>query len=178
MQMGANRITIQNWIVDLGIDPNRLRQSANPDEPESHAPPDSSDGIDTAVQLALRSLSDEEREFVTLYFFMGKSARELAEDSGRSVHKLEALHKQVIRKLRQRLAPFVEQRFGLSTALQSDCPICNSPNRERIDQIISSRDRTCTWRHVLDRLRKEFRLSIRSPQSLIGHEKYHINPNE
>ena len=45
--------------------------------------------------------------------------------------------------------------------------------RDEIDRMISQRDPKRSWRSVLIRLREDFGIRVRSPQTLIGHKKYH-----
>ena len=180
--MSSSRIIYQNWIAEIGRDPEILR-SAPPDAPiacpGNDRPPgyaadeESVRQIRDAVSEAIASLNDDEREFVERHFFMGQTYVEIAEASGRRIHRLEALKKRAFKKLRRRLAGFVEDRFGLKSKPEKDCPICRSENRPAIDRIIQARDPSATWRPVMRRLETGFGLKIGSPQILIGHQKYH-----
>ncbi len=192
--MGSNRVVYQNWIVELGGDPERLRRSQRWDEPrlESVSLDDpsavgisndqarrlGSDDPATAdirarVRQAMEKLDDQEKEFVIQFYFMGRGYRQLSEKSGRPVHKLEALHKRAVKKLRKELVAFVQERFGLEPEPTGGCAICRSPHVDEIDRIIRGRDRRATWRPVIKLLREVYGLKVSSPQILIGHEKYH-----
>jgi len=170
--MSSNRIVYQNWIADLGRDPGR---QPDPGSPVAEDPVDIKrrDQIRRAVTEALEQLTDDEREFVERYYFMGRSYREIAELSGRAPHRLEALHQRALKKLQKELMPLVKQLYDLVPATNNDCPICASPAREEIDRLIESRDRSGTWRPVMKQIREEFNIGIVTPQTLIGHEKYH-----
>ena len=191
--MAAGRIIYRNWIVELGRDPKRLRQ-APLDEPserifsESDRRTDIGDTqtagglaeairrqelIQTEVRRALETLADQEREFVVCYYFLGHSYREISERSGRAVYKLEALHRRALRRLKRELRWLVHDLFGIKTPRRSRCPICDSPLRAQIDRLIAERDRLATWRPVIKELRDRYGLTVKSPQVLIGHEKYH-----
>jgi hypothetical protein len=167
--MSHSRIVYQNWIVDLGHDPGLLPGQGS--EPIANNP--RAVRIEAEVCAALESLTSDEREFIVRFFFMGESYRVIAEQSGRAIHKLEALHKRCLRKLRSHLAAFVDTEFGLVRCGRRSCPICRSPRRGQIDCMVVERDRSATWRPVMKRLREEFAIDIKSPQTLIGHEKYH-----
>ncbi len=192
--MSSSRIVYQNWIAEIGIDPERLRTNRYQGDPlrEAISLDDPAAGkisrdqarrvseeeksrreIRLQVRRALEALSDEERELIVHFYLMGKSYRELSDRTGRSVHKLEALHKRAVKKLRKELAGFVEQRFGIVTTSHSDCPICNSPYAAEIDRLIGNRDKTTTWKPLITTLREKYNLRVGSPQTLIGHEKYH-----
>ncbi|MEW5795268.1 MAG: sigma-70 family RNA polymerase sigma factor [Candidatus Zixiibacteriota bacterium] len=189
--MATQRIIYQNWIAELGRDPSVQADDSAvpwPDilDPDNEAAeilsgsdtPDDAEGsrrelIRSAVRAAIETLSDDEREIVEQVHFMGRTIREIAERSGRSGHRLEAMHQRALRKLRRKLAPLVAKLFGVASASQFECPICQSPHREEIDHIIRERNPDQTWRPVLRRIRDRFGLRLTTPQILIGHEKYH-----
>jgi DNA-binding CsgD family transcriptional regulator len=181
--MSPERVTYQNWIVDLGRDPS---QAPDPDQisPQATAPTTVSGAagaleserqrlIREAVGLALSKLSDNERELIEQYHYMGRSYQEIAERSGRTIHRLESLHRRALRKLRAALAPLVKRLYGLGVSTDPDCPICTSPYRHEIDHLIRERQRFGTWRPIMRLLKSRFGLVIATPQTLIGHEKYH-----
>jgi hypothetical protein len=194
--MSGNRVVYQNWIAELGVDPVQIRSTRRPEESLPELTPldevlkndslalDPDDiitekrrieEIRSEVQRALQKLSVQEREFVAQFYFIGKSYRELSEQTGRPAHKLEALHKRAVKKLKRELSGFVAERFGIEAEHDTltNCPICRSPRRTEIDQLIRARDRTSTWKPMIKALREEYGLRITSPQVLIGHEKYH-----
>ena len=190
--MPSSRIVYQDWIVEIGHDPNTRVAPDGGDlfradfmslDHSAAAGLSDADGKATcierrelvrrAVTEALNHLEDDEREFVIRFHFMGESYRRIAEKSGRNIHKLEALHKRSLRRLKKQLAAFVRETFGLGREVIPDCPICRSPFAAELDEIIRNRDRTATWHPVLTLLKTRYNLSISSPQLLIGHEKYH-----
>jgi hypothetical protein len=170
--MSSNRVVYVNWIADLGHDPGNLPVDGLP-ESENPADTERRKQVRRAVSDALKQLSDDEREFVERYYFMGRSYREISELSGRVSHRLEALHGRALKKLQKELTPLVKQLYGLIPATNNDCPICASSSRAEIDRLIESRDRAGTWRPVMQQIRDEFKIGIVTPQTLIGHEKYH-----
>lgn len=170
--MSSNRVVYQNWIADLGRDP-ATRPVAGPPEAEDPAQTRRREQIRRAVAGALTQLTDDEREFVERYYFMGRTYREISEKSGRAMHRLEALHGRALKKLQKELTPLVKQLYGLDSAGQPGCPICASPVRNEIDRLIATRDPVATWRPVMQQIREEFNIGIVTPQILIGHEKYH-----
>ena len=190
--MPSNRIVYQDWIVEIGHDPDTRVVPTGGDlfrsdfislDHPAAAGLSGADALTTrferrelirrSVSEALNNLDDDEREFVIRFHFMGESYRRIAEKSGRSIHKLEALHKRSLRRLKKQLAGFVHETFGLGREVIPDCPICRSPFAAELDEIIRNRDRTATWHPVLTLLKTRYNLSISSPQLLIGHEKYH-----
>ena len=166
--MSNSRIVYQNWIVDLGRDP--LEQGIQNSPCER---PD--EQIKQAVSLALKKLNANEQEFIIQFYYMGKSYQEISSQTGRIIYKLEALHKRALKKLEARLQGFVSNRFDIKNRLKSDCPICNSEYANEIDNIIARRNPRDTWRPILKILNEKYGIKIRSPQSLIGHKKYHTH---
>ncbi|MDZ4724473.1 MAG: hypothetical protein SGI97_11340 [candidate division Zixibacteria bacterium] len=211
--MAKNRLIYQNWITELGFDPEiglDFDQSGIPQteergladeesgssecasEPlplEAYSPSELSDvwkfGNDSdhrRVQLirdrvsqAISSLSDDEREFIERFYFTGESYRKISEKSGRGMHKLESLHSRAVIKLRKKLAPFVKEQFTWTHSSESrtGCIICGSRFRVEIDCLIAARDRSSTWKGVIEILKLKYGIGIKTPQILIGHEKYH-----
>ena len=193
--MSGNRVVYQNWIVEMGFDPAQSRTAGNwgdpPLEPISLDEPsacaisneesqrvieerEKASEIRSRVRKTLKRLSMQEREFIAQFYFMGKSYREMSEQSGRPIHKLEALHKRAVKKLKKELGGFVRERFGVETGSDADCLICRSPHVAEINRLISQRDKTATWKPIIKTLRDKYSLKVSSPQMLIGHEKYHI----
>ncbi|MBD3333680.1 hypothetical protein GF356_12595 [candidate division GN15 bacterium] len=130
--------------------------------------------IDQHVQRALATLSENEREFIVHFYFMGQTEQQIAKATGRTVIRVHALHRRAVRKLRRSLGGFVAERFGLELGGRaSGCPVCESEFAAEIDWIIANRDRKATWRPVMREIHESFGIQIRSPQVLIGHERYH-----
>jgi hypothetical protein len=176
--MSRHRLIFQDWIVGLGRDP---EQSCSEYSTCIRPPDDGSPGPDDeqtvelrhTVSTALGQLDESEREFLVRFYFMGQSYKSIAEETGRALYKLEALHRRAVRRLQRLLAPYVCARYGISSSDRPACPICSSPDREQIDEVIRGRDRRQTWRPVLQTLKTRFGLDIKTPQTLIGHIKYH-----
>ena len=175
--MSKSRISYQNWIVDIGYDPQAGLTPHAGLIPGGGLPPEvgKAELIRRAVELALESLSSDEREFIVHFHYMGQSYRHISEESGRAIYKLAALHNRALRKLKAGLTPFVRQHYAINDESDTDCMLCRSPYREEIDRIIDSRDPESTWRPVIRQLRERFDILIGSPQLLIGHARYHRN---
>jgi len=191
--MSSNRIIYQNWIVDLGRDPD------NPPGPESVPDNQHLLSLDDLIQelqgiaaktadsdqtertrliisrvtSALEKLSEDEREFVGRFHFIGQSYRQISERSGRGIHRLEAIHKRAFRKLRKELAPTVKELFGVKNKENTECIICSSCHKKEIDSLISARDPRKTWRPVMKQIKERFGITITTPQILMGHVRYH-----
>ncbi len=188
--MGSNRIVYQNWIVDLGHDPDLAPEAAGSGldvislddlirqagDVARDARPEASarrDEIIRAVREALEKLGEDEREFIERFYFVGQSYRRIAEKSGRAIYKLEAVHKRALKRLRKELRPTVERLFQLRPQACRRCVICRSPYREQIDELIRNKEPTATWRGVMREIYHRYGLKITTPQILIGHQKYH-----
>lgn len=188
------RIVYSNWIADIGYDPSQQIDMSEISIPEHllvsldeigaaiivgpigsrpTADKEQLELLQTTVRAALELLNEEEREFIIRFHFMGESYRHISERSSRAIYRLEALHKRAVRKLKNELAGFVANRFGVKQTILRPCKLCSSPHREQIDRIISNRDRRLTWRPVIRQLREKYDLRLKSPMLLIGHEKYH-----
>ncbi len=182
--MSKQRIIFQDWIVQIGFDPGRpLNDPDDAVRTETERDANLRAEISREVTRAIKQLTENEKEFIRQYYYMGRTYQQLSDATGRKIYRLEALHDRAVRKLKKLLTPYVQRRFGAIVKNSDradadekpgrDCAICKSEHRHEIDQIISGRDRTDTWKPIIQRLKAEFNITVRSPQQLIGHEKYH-----
>lgn len=130
--------------------------------------------IRKAVREAISKLPFNEREFVELFWFQGRSMTEIAALLGKKPYKLECLNKRIQRKLKTRLTDFVNAEFGLKIKKNPDCIICGHPCRPEIDNLLKSKKPEETFKRIISALRSDFGIKIRTPQVIIGHMKYHI----
>ena len=130
------------------------------------------------VRDAVDKLSPVERDFVQMYWFEGRSLRELLELLGRRLHNLDGINRRILRKLKRILSEYVAVRFGIIEQNNSDCIICNHPDRREIDLLLIAKKPDETYRPIYRQLRSRFGLRISTPQILIGHIKYHTNSGE
>ena len=154
--MERQRLIYQNWLAGLGFAPETERIQL----------------IQAGVRRAMEKLTSDEREIVERMHYMGQTYRELSEKSGRAIHRLEALHSRAIRRLRKELRPLMKELYGIELP-RPRCVICRSPMRREIDRILDEHDSRRSWRTVMRRVRDECGLRLRTPQTLIGHKKYH-----
>jgi DNA-binding CsgD family transcriptional regulator len=159
----ARKIVHYDWIYET------LRPSLW----QQHESDPRQERVREAVQRELERLTFDEREFVELYWFQGKSTQEIGELLGRKPYKLEGLNKRIIRKLRNRLAEFVRKEFELEIEAEYDCGICEHKRRREIDKILLAKKPEETYRRIIGILKNEFGISIKTPQVIIGHIKYH-----
>lgn len=178
--MASNRLTYQDWIVEISRDPGQPTPSGwsyETTDPFATGEPDEVsrrlDYIRDQVQRAMNGLSESEQRFLVDFYFMGESYESMSSRQGRAVYKLEALHGRALRKLRRSLAGLVWSEYGISSDRHRRCPICSSKHRAEIERLIGARVEEQPWGPVMKRLREEFGLNIKSPQVIIGHLKYH-----
>jgi len=180
--MAGQRIVYWDWILQLADAPPSDRTGSRklpPSEPltseQIAREQQRRELIEREVARAMDNLAGEEQGFIRRFYFEGKRNQTMAEQSGRAVHKLEALHKRAFRKLRRDLTPLVKKLYALETTQDSlkSCVICNSPYRPQIDLLIRYREKSETWRNIIRTIRREYGIRISTPQILIGHEKYH-----
>jgi hypothetical protein len=128
-----------------------------------------------AIQMgeALRQLSDDEREFIERHYYAGQTYELIGHEMKKSRRKLETTHRRAIRQLRKLLRPFAEQYFALGHAPVPGCPICQSPRREAIEQLIAARDPRQPWGNLMGAIKEQFGLEITSSMVFTGHMKFH-----
>lgn len=163
--MGRNRVIYRHWFASL----------AAPTEPGPGERADSQrqDEIIQRVRTALEMLEPIERELIERYYLRFDDYAAIAESLKIKPHRLDTIHARAIRKLRKELGQFVASAFGITTAPDGNCCICNSIHREIIEQMIASRDPRRPWRIVIRQIREQFGLRIRNYQSIQSHLRYH-----
>ncbi|MBI5265976.1 MAG: sigma-70 family RNA polymerase sigma factor [candidate division Zixibacteria bacterium] len=181
--MRRNRIVFSNKVVNAavtedGASPIASIEAVTTAELERLIlPPDCGarlERIREQVQLAIRGLDENEREFISRFYYMGETYRHMAEASGRKIYSLEALHRRALRKLRKALARFAEAEFGVTPEKpRRPCVVCDSPRRAEIETLINARPAEATWRSVMRAIAQEYGVRVATPQVLIGHQKYH-----
>ncbi len=126
------------------------------------------------VGRAISRLTEREQEFARLYWNEGRSVDEMVVAFNKSPHNIESMNRRILRKLRNDLADFVKERFGIDVESGRKCPICSHARRADIERILRAKTERETFRPVYRKLRDGFGLEIRTPQILIGHMKYHM----
>jgi hypothetical protein len=124
------------------------------------------------VREALDELTAAERVTIERHDFEGLSLVDIAAELGCPCSKVQATRRRALRRLRKVLAPFVQERFGVSPP-STVCPICTSPFRRDAERIIAARRGDEPYSIVISQLRHDFKIAIISPKTIIGHMKYH-----
>ena len=167
--MAKRKIVYQNWIVDIGIDPGQIGNlqiigdKVQPNEK-----------IILAVREALKKLTVTEQEFIEKYYFQGMTYLEISKVMNKRISKIEGLHLRSTNKLKKFLAEFVKEYFGFEANIGQDCLICQSVHKSKINKLIKAKKKCETWKQIIRRLKSDYQLSIKTPQILIGHQKYHM----
>ncbi len=167
--MAKGKIIYQNWIVDIGVDPG---QSGKLQIQSDLIKPDKQ--VVSAVRKALEQLESHEQDFIESYYFQGKTYREIAQLQNRRISRIEGLHRRSLAKLKKYLARFVKERFDIDAEIGRDCIICYSPHKEKIDKLIKNKKKQETWKNIIKILKEKYQIQIKTPQVLIGHQKYHL----
>lgn len=158
----------QDWIVEIGCDPDHRVDIA-----VCHDAPAPDENLVAEVNRALNTLTALEQDFIHLYYFSGRTLLQTARQCRISYSRAGYIHNQVIRKLRKELAAFVRDRFDITVRIDENCPICNSRYKDRINDLIRKKRKEDTWREIIGILKRRYGLVIKTPQILIGHQKYH-----
>lgn len=163
------RVRSLDWIISGGGG-ELLEESSI----ESSEKVESDEELRNKVREAVEKLPLIEKRFVEKFYFEFKTYLQIAKELNKKVYKLDRIHRQALDRLRIILESFVKQRFKIECAQISNCPICNHSQKDRIDEIIKSKSKQETWKRVINILKKEFNLEIKTPQVLISHKNNHI----
>ncbi len=168
--MSNARVIFQNWIVDIGYDPGRKALILDTDNiiiPNKR--------VAIAVRSALKKMSDVESEFIERYYFKGESYLKIGQVLRWMPYRVEALHRRAVKKLRKHLAVFVKKEFDVDIEIRYECPLCKSPSKDEINRLIKDKKPEETWKNIIKALKEKYKITIKTPQILIGHQKYHID---
>jgi len=168
-----SRIRYLEWATELygcldeGIEAGILQNS-------DHAGLKNDESINREVRKAVNRLSPEEKRFVELFYFEFKSYPEIARIMKKKTHKLERIHQRAQDKLRMLLADFVKSRFKLDIDRKSDCIICKSPFRRKLDKLIRDKKEEETYARLIRIFKQKYGVEIKTPQVIIGHRRKHM----
>ena len=167
--MPQRRIILRNWQVYAAP------ANIGANEPVGGIKETQSDSsVEEAVTIALNKLAPREKEFVIRYFFQGETYCQIADALKISEKRIGGLHERAIRKLKKSLSEFVKTRYGIHVSSSSDCPICLSSDRPKIEKSIRNKKRSGTWKSIIRSIKRRYKIDIRTPQIVISHEKYHM----
>jgi hypothetical protein len=188
LAMKWEKIVYQNWVVDSAYhgdeDADDQCATGGRKRPNRHPVHVKLVRVEAAEDIALTRLREqvgvavaqlcpEQREFIERFYYAGESYFEIAQRLHHAPRRLESVHRQALKRLKKILAPLVRSYYGITKDAAVGCPICQSEHRQTIDDLIASRDRTRYWQPVMREIRDKCGLRIKSPMTLIGHEKYH-----
>ena len=125
------------------------------------------------VREALDRLEPSEREALELFHFLARPLDEISAQMNLTRRGVERRIRSGRLKLRRLLAGYVQTRYGIMTGPERRCTICEAEKRLEAEKIILSKSPEETWRRVLRVLREELNIQVGSPQTLVGHMKYH-----
>lgn len=143
------------------------------EEPLNEAEQKRRERVAVAVREALGKLDTVERVVIERYHFEGESFAQIAAHLKRKQGAIVNCHRRALRSLRKHLAQFVVQEFGIRQT-QPKCVICRSPERRQVEALIAAKAPEEPYGTLMRRIREQFGLQIRSPQTIVGHQKYHI----
>ena len=169
------RIRSLNWATELyGCSDEEIEEKMLPDFPNSGENFENDESINREVRKALEKLTPLEKQFIELFYFEFKGYPEIALVLKRKDYKLEWIHKKALDKLRILLADFVKNRFQLDVSQTTDCLICQSPFRQKLDELIQNKKEEETYATLIRIFKQRYGIDIKTPQVIIGHRRKHM----
>ena len=147
-------------------------QSLWQEQPLTEAERQRRERISKAVREALEKLDATERLIVERHHFQGETLIGIARQLNRKPGAIVNSHRRALRMLCKHLSKFAATEFGIRDE-KSECCICSCPEREAVDTLIAAKKPEQPYGLLMRQLREQFGLEIRSPQTIIGHRKYH-----
>ncbi len=165
--MTGHRMTTLPWIIESAGDASAVW-------PAESIRSGYNDEIIAAVTRAIDSLDPDEADFVRMYYLQGMTYMEIAKLAGCLPRRLESRHRTARKKLEIRLHHLLGGRYNIPAPIPFDCPLCDHPQRCRIDDLIGAKTERDTWKRTIKILKIDFAIPNISPQMLITHRKYHM----
>lgn len=159
-------IDFLDWIYDTN------RNAIWQQRPQSPADAKASERTAAEVRNALAQLSALERRVIEMYHFDGRSIRSIAATLRKRPSTITNLHRCALKKLRKLLAEYAHDRYAIAPE-RSTCCICLSQHRQAIDDLIKRKRPEEPYGPLIREIRERFDLRIVSPQTILGHMKYH-----
>ncbi|MFH2054734.1 MAG: sigma-70 family RNA polymerase sigma factor [bacterium] len=160
------RIEFIEWIYQASS------QSLWQQQPLTEAEQERRERITAAVREALDRLESTDRTILEKYYFEGESLPEIGRALGRRQATIVNRHRRALKALRKQLAAFVVTEFGVRQEAP-DCCICQSPRRLEIEALIAAKRPEEPYGHLMRKIHERCGLKVTSPQTIIGHQKYH-----
>ncbi len=135
--MGNSRVIYRHWITSI---------TASPVESESS---EFAERINDTVRAAIEQLEPNERIVIERYYLQFEEMSAIADSMGISLARATTLHLRALGRLRKLLESFARERFGISKRSATRCPLCRSPYRAEIDELVRARDPRRPWRILL-----------------------------
>ncbi len=142
-----------------------------PDVSETRA----AEEIKQRVIEALGELPELERQIIEDYYIRCLPRRQIGARQGLAETEVNAVRAHAERKLQGLLAGYVYERFGVRTPVDSDCPLCTSPQRSHIDHLLRERTPQIAWGVLRRQMNEQFGLNIRRVQVIMTHCRFHLH---
>lgn len=159
--MGNRKVICRHWIASV---------TASRAESEKS---EFAEQINDAVRAAIEQLEPNERIVIERYYLQFEEMSAIADSMGISLARATTLHLRAMGRLRKLLSSFAKERFGITRRDSTRCPLCRSPYRAEIDELIRTRDPRRPWRILLQQLRREFGIRVRSYHAIVSHHRFH-----
>ena len=152
------------------IDPEELKYL----EPLRAEPPDSA--LTEAVAGAMQKLPPTLKLIVYHRIYEGMAVSEIAKLTKNSIPETRAMLYEAYRLLRDYLAGFASQRWGIEP--EKSCQICAHPQARLIEEMLKTKKNAESWGTFCRRLQQLIGERIHPPNILIAHLRHKNNQDQ
>jgi RNA polymerase sigma factor (sigma-70 family) len=167
----GKRIRALNW-VEGAEEPDFLSEES--DLIEKTIEEKSKAELEEEVEAAFDKLDSAEKEFIRYFYYDCKSYEQISEIMNKAKDRLERIHNSALEKLKFSLKGFVSRRYRIEISPEKKCMICSHPEKEKLEELIKAKKKEETWKKTLRICREKFNLNIKTPQTLMNHQKRHM----
>jgi hypothetical protein len=129
--------------------------------------------IRESVCEAVKALPEDQQIIIRMYYFERASLKQIMVETGRSKSQINRALATAKTALKYSLAAIVEQRWPECGITLPRCPLCDNPQHQEINQLISKKPKSQNWRKFNQALFQEFGLTVNPPSLIKYHIQYH-----
>ena len=143
--------------------------------PPEHADDPATVKLAELVNQAIAALGEIERQIIVDYHVLCLSRRDIGLRRGLTEAEVNNVRQRAERRLKRMLARFVTQRFGPRDRKAGGCPLCVSPDRDKINQVLLDRRPRDPWAVLRREINNRFGLHVTRVQVLMTHCRDHVS---
>ncbi len=135
---------------------------------------DKAEAFHDLIREKVYNLEDQHKQAIVMHYFENLNLTDIAGEMGLEENQVHKLLGEALSILKYVLADIVENRWPDRFKNLHLCPVCNHPEKKKIEKIISGKRNKDSWGKINSQLNKHVGETFHPPSILINHLKYHM----